>query len=142
MDLSTENDLVKAVIAGYMKGFDRDGIAHGGIGLDNAGNVPREFLEALARRLNARGLGIAANGCPDQFLSYIDFFGNEGLPFSINYARRARQEGLRGILGEFTMQHLSGGRVARPEPSDGRGSKAPTPFTAVQGVPPIPWTPS
>ena len=47
MDLSSENDLVKAVIAGYMQGFDKDGITHGGIGLDNAGKVPREFLEAL-----------------------------------------------------------------------------------------------
>ena len=63
---------------------------------------------ALARRLNARGLGIAANGCPDQYLTYIDFFGNEGFPFSINYARRARQQGLRGILGEFTMQQAPG----------------------------------
>jgi hypothetical protein len=111
MDLSSENDLVKAVIAGYMRGFDKDGITHGGIGLDNAGKVPREFLAALARRLNARGLGIAANGCPDQYLTFIDFFGNEGFPFSINYARRARQQGLRGILGEFTMQHLSGGEL-------------------------------
>ena len=111
MDLSSENDLVKAVIARYMQGFDKDGITHGGIGLDNAGKVPREFLEALARRLNARGLGIAANGCPDEYLTYIDFFGNEGFPFSINYARRAREKGLRGILGEFTMQHLSGGEM-------------------------------
>jgi hypothetical protein len=111
MDLSSENDLVKAVIAGYMHGFEKDGIADGGIGLDNAGRVPREFLEALARRLNERGLGIAANGCPDQYLAYIDFFGNEGFPFSINYARRARENGLRGILGEFTMQHLSGGEL-------------------------------
>jgi hypothetical protein len=111
MDLSSENELVKAVIAGYMQGFEKDGIVHGGIGLDNAGNVPREFLDALARRLNARGLGIAANGCPDQYLAYIDFFGNEGFPFSIDFARRARRNGLRGILGEFTMQHLSGGEL-------------------------------
>ena len=111
MDLSSENDLVKAVIASYMRQFDEDGITRGGIGLDNAGKVPREFLETLARRLNARGLGIAANGCPDEYLTYIDFFGNEGFPFSINYARRARQSGLRGILGEFTMQHLSGGEM-------------------------------
>ncbi|NUQ64957.1 MAG: hypothetical protein HUU20_21040 [Pirellulales bacterium] len=111
MDLSAENDLVKAVIAGYMQGFEKDGITRGGIGLDNAGKVPREFLEALARRLNARGLGIAANGCPDEYLAYIDFFGNEGFPFSINYARQAREKGLRGILGEFTMQHLSGGEI-------------------------------
>ncbi|NLX96879.1 MAG: hypothetical protein GXY83_11945 [Rhodopirellula sp.] len=111
MDLSTENDLVKAVIARYMQGFEKDGITHGGIGLDNAGKVPREFLEALVRRLNARGLGVAANGCPDEYLTYIDFFGNEGFPFSINYARRAREKGLRGILGEFTMQHLSGGEI-------------------------------
>ena len=73
--------------------------------------MPREFLEALARRLNARGLGIAANGCPDEYLSHIDFFGNEGFAFSINYARRARRQGLRGILGEFTTQHLSGGEL-------------------------------
>jgi hypothetical protein len=111
MDLSSENDLVKAVIAKYLQGFDKDGITHGGIGLDNAGRVPREFLETLTRRLNARGLGIAANGCPDQYLPYIDFFGNEGFPFSINYARQAREKGLRGILGEFTMQHLSGGEL-------------------------------
>lgn len=111
MDLSSENELVKAVIAKYMQGFDKDGITRGGIGLDNAGRVPREFLEALTARLNARGLGIAANGCPDEYLGYIDFFGNEGFPFSINYARRAREKGLRGILGEFTMQHLSGGEL-------------------------------
>lgn len=111
MDLSSENDLVKAVIAKYMQGFERDGIRHGGIGLDNAGKVPREFLEVLVSRLNARGLGIAANGCPDEYLRYIDFFGNEGFPFSINYARQARDRGLRGILGEFTMQHLSGGEL-------------------------------
>ncbi len=111
MDLSSENDLVKAVMAGYLRGFERDGITRGGIGLDNAGKVPREFLEALTRQLNARGLGIAANGCPDEYLAYIDFFGNEGFPFSLNYARQAREKGLRGILGEFTMQHLSGGEL-------------------------------
>ena len=83
----------------------------GGIGLDNAGKVPREFLETLTRRLNERGLGIAANGCPDQYLTYVDFFGNEGFPFTIHYARQARAKGLRGILGEFTMQHLSGGEL-------------------------------
>ena len=127
MDLSSENELVKAVIAKYLQDFEKQGISHGGIGLDNAGRVPRQFLETLARRLNARGLGIAANGCPDQYLAYIDFFGNEGFPFSIDYARRARKAVLaaaadgrharqarerpRGILGEFTMQHLSGGEM-------------------------------
>ncbi len=111
MDLSTENELVKAVITKYLRGFENSGITHGGIGLDNAGKVPQQFLEALARRLNARGLGIAANGCPDEYLRYIDFFGNEGFPFSIDFARRAREKGLRGILGEFTMQHLCGGEL-------------------------------
>lgn len=111
MDLSSENALVKAVIDRYERDFDRDGVTRGGIGLDNAGKVPREFLETLARRLNARGLGIAANGCPDEFLPYIDFFGNEGFPFSIQYARQARGKGLRGIMVEFTMQHLSGGEL-------------------------------
>lgn len=111
MDLSSDNPLVKAVIDKYMRDFDRDGIIHGGIGLDNAGKVPKEFLETLTRRLNARGLGIAANGCPDEYLPFIDFFGNEGFPFSIQYARQAQAKGLRGILGEFTMQHLSGGEL-------------------------------
>jgi hypothetical protein len=73
--------------------------------------VPEAFLKALAQRLNARGLGIAANGCPDEYLSYIDFFGNEGFPFSIAFARSAREKGLRGILGEFTMQHLAPGEL-------------------------------
>jgi hypothetical protein len=92
MDLSSENDLVKAVIARYMREFDKDGITRGGIGLDNAGKVPREFLETLTRRLNARGLGIAANGCPAQYLTYIDFFGNEGFPFSISSTRESRRK--------------------------------------------------
>ena len=111
MDLSSENDLVKAVIAKYLKWFDDHGIRQGGIGLDNAGKVPRAFLEALQRQLRARGLGIAANGCPDDYLSLIDFFGNEGFPFTLEYARQARTKGFRGILGEFTMQHLSGGEL-------------------------------
>jgi len=111
MDLSTENELVKVVLASFVQRFKQEGIARGGVGLDNAGKVPRAFLESLAQRLNARGLGIAANGCPDEYLRYIDFFGNEGFPFSINYARRARQKGLRGILAEFTQQHLSGGEL-------------------------------
>ncbi len=45
MDLSSENELVKVVIAQHMHSSTREGIAHGGIGLDNAGKVPREFLE-------------------------------------------------------------------------------------------------
>lgn len=111
MDLSSENELVQAVIARYLAGFKKDEITHGGIGLDNAGKVPQAFLETLARRLNAHGLGIAANGCPDEYLAYIDFFGNEGFPFSLDYARQMRAKGLRGILGEFTMQHLSSGEL-------------------------------
>jgi hypothetical protein len=111
MDLSSENELTKAVMTNYLDWFKKHHIAHGGIGLDNAGGVPQAFLEVLTRTMNAQGLGIAANGCPDKFLPYIDFFGNEGFPFSIAYARQARQKGLRGILGEFTMQHLSGGEL-------------------------------
>ena len=91
MDLSSENDLVKAVIAGYMQGFQgrhharrhRPGQRRQGASGVPAGAVPAE----------RRGLGIAANGCPDEYLTYIDFFGNEGFPFSINYARRARETG-------------------------------------------------
>jgi hypothetical protein len=94
-----------------MQGFDKSAITHGGIGLDNAGKVPRQFLDILKRQLNASGLGIAANGCPEQYLSYIDFFGNEGFPFTIDRARHLQSKGLRGILGEFTTQHLSGGEL-------------------------------
>jgi hypothetical protein len=112
MDLSSENPLVKAVIDKFLLDFRKAGILRGGIGLDNAGKVPQEFLEILARRMKGNGLGIAANGCPDKFLHYIDFFGNEGFPFTIDYARQARQRGFNGILGEFTMQHLSSGELS------------------------------
>ena len=111
MDLSSKNELVQAVIASQLHWFEKNGVTHGGIGLDNAGKVPRAFLKVLTSRFNARGLGIAANGCPDEYLPFIDFFGNEGFPFSIDIGRRARSKGLRGILGEFTMQHLSGGEL-------------------------------
>ena len=40
MDLSTENELVKAVIASFVQRFEQEGITHGGIGLDNAGRCP------------------------------------------------------------------------------------------------------
>jgi hypothetical protein len=111
MELDSENDLTKAVMATYLAWFEKHQVAHGGIGLDNAGGVPKAFLEVLTRELNAKGLGIAANGCPDQLLSYIDFFCNEGFPFSIDYARQARNKGLRGVLGEFTMQQLASGEL-------------------------------
>ena len=65
MDLSSENDLVKAVLASYLGWFEKN----------------------------------------------VDFFGNEGFPFSITFARSAREKGLRGILGEFTMQHLAPGEL-------------------------------
>ena len=111
MDLSSENPLVKAVEERYLAWFAGTGVRRGGIALDNATKMPKAFLESLNRHFNPRGLGIATNGCPDEFLHFIDIFGNEGFPFSIEYAREAHKKGLHGILGEFTMQHLSGGEL-------------------------------
>jgi hypothetical protein len=64
MDLSSENDLVKAIISKQLNFFKSNGLMRGGIGLDNAASVPRPFLEALQKSFHERGLGIAANGCP------------------------------------------------------------------------------
>lgn len=111
LDLSSENPLVRAIEGRYLAWFDETGVRRGGIALDNAWGMPKAFLDSLNRHFNPRGLGIATNGCPDKFLPLIDFFGNEGFPFSLEQARKARQKGLRGIMGEFTMQHLSGGEL-------------------------------
>lgn len=111
MDLSSEHPLVTAVIANYLKRFSDDDIQRGGIALDNAGKVPQPFLAALKEKFNSKGLGIATNGCPDNYLPYIDFFGNEGFPFTVRYAHDIRARGFQGILGEFTMQHLSPGEM-------------------------------
>lgn len=40
MDLTSENELVNAELNRYIQGFKKDGIKHGGIGIDNAGKVP------------------------------------------------------------------------------------------------------
>ena len=109
MDLSSENPLVKAVVQTYLDWFREKGITRGGIALDNAAGVPEPFLQALKRQLNALGLGIATNGCPDHYLPYIDFFGNEGFPFSPESAKRARSKGFRGIFGEFALRQISSG---------------------------------
>lgn len=107
LDLSSENPLVVATIDTYLKWFDTQKIKHGGIALDNATKVPEAFLQALDRRFHEKGLGIAANGCPPQLVRYIDFFGNEGFPYTPAIARDYRANGFTGILGEFTMHHLS-----------------------------------
>jgi hypothetical protein len=112
MDYSSPNPLVDGLVATYLRWFSENGVATGGIALDNAGKVPRSFVETLRRTFTERGLGIATNGCPDELLPLVDFFGNEGFPFSIPRARDAREKGFRGILGEFTMQHLSSGELA------------------------------
>jgi len=109
MDLSSENPLVTAVVQTYLEWLKEKGITSGGIALDNAFRVPEPFLKALKRELNALGLGIATNGCPDRYLPYIDFFGNEGFPFSPESAKRARSKGFRGIFGEFTLRQISPG---------------------------------
>ncbi|MBU0715173.1 MAG: hypothetical protein KJ964_07445 [Verrucomicrobia bacterium] len=109
MDLSSENPLVDAVINRYMKNFDDQGITKGGVGLDNTGVMPEFFLKRLREQCLKRGLGIAANGCPDKCLKYIDFFCNEGFPFTVRFARDTMAKGFNGIFGEFTMQHLSPG---------------------------------
>jgi hypothetical protein len=38
-------------------------------------------------------------------------FCNEGFPYTVEYARQSWAKGFRGILGEFTMQHLSSGEL-------------------------------
>lgn len=107
MDLSSENPLVTAVIDNYLKWFKDNGINHGGIGIDNAANLPQTFLDILKKRFHAKGLGIASNGCPVQYLSYIDFMGGEGFPYTVEQAQEIRSKGFKGIQGEFTTQHLS-----------------------------------
>ncbi len=111
MDLSSENPLVVAVIDTYLKWFIDKGVKKGGIALDNAGKVPIAFLEALNKKFHAKGLGIATNGCPEECLPFIDFFGNEGFPFTVDFARNIRSKGFKGILGEFTTRHLSSGEL-------------------------------
>ncbi len=111
MDLSSNNPLVGSIIDAYLKWFvDRD-LKKGGIALDNAGKVPETFLKILEEKLHEKGLGIATNGCPEELLSHIDFFGNEGFPFTVDFARKIREKGFRGILAEFALQHLSPGEL-------------------------------
>lgn len=112
MDYSSPNPLVDGLVAAYLRWFAEHRVAIGGIALDNAGKVPQSFVETVRRRFTARGLGIATNGCPDELLALVDFFGNEGFPFPVPRARDVRSKGFRGILGEFTMQHLSSGELS------------------------------
>lgn len=111
MDYSSENPLVNALVDSYLKWFKDNKIKTGGIALDNAGKLPENFLRSLRKRFIAQGLGIATNGCPEALLPYIDFFGEEGFPFTVPQAVEMRKKGLKGILGEFTMQHLSAGEL-------------------------------
>jgi hypothetical protein len=111
IDFSSENPLVNAIIDTYLKWFIDNGIKRGGIALDNAFDVTPVYLNLIKRKFNSRGLGIASNGCPDKYLSYIDVFGNEGFPFNIKYARDIRSRGFQGIFAEFTLQHLSPGEL-------------------------------
>jgi len=111
MDISSDNPLVKAVISTYVKWFTESGVKRGGVALDNAGKVPEALLNAFRKSLAKEGLGIATNGCPESLYKYVDFFGNEGFPFSQRFAKDMRSKEFRGILGEFVMQHMSGGEL-------------------------------
>ena len=111
MDYESDNPLVSGLVEDYLQWFEENRVMNGGIALDNAGKIPEQFVRTLRKRMGARGLGIATNGCPDEYLPMIDFFGNEGFPFTIPRAKEARSKGFSGIFGEFTMQHLSGGEL-------------------------------
>ncbi|MDK1032774.1 MAG: hypothetical protein QGD94_12255, partial [Planctomycetia bacterium] len=113
MDISSANPLVEAVTSNYVKWFTDSGVKHGGVALDNAGNVPDAFLKSFREVLRAEGLGIATNGCPEALYGYVDIYGNEGFPFSQRFAKDMRAKGFRGILGEFVMQHMSAGELER-----------------------------
>ena len=112
MDLSSENPLVKAIESTYLNWFQTHKIAHGGIALDNAARLPKEYLESLRRCLTAHNYGVATNGARDELFPFIDIFGYEGFPFTIDYMRQARRNGFKGVMAEFTMQHLSAGELA------------------------------
>jgi hypothetical protein len=107
MDLDGDNPLVKAVLDYNVNWFKKKGLTRGGIAIDNAGKIPESFLIKLRTKLNAEGLGLATNGCPDELLKYVDFYGKEGFRFTVEYARKVRKAGFNGILGEFHRQHLS-----------------------------------
>lgn len=111
MDFSSENPLVTAIIDTYLKWFVDNDIKRGGIALDNAGGMTEVFLGLVKKKFNEKGLGIASNGCPDRYFSYIDILGNEGFPYTIQYSRDIRSKGFCGILAEFTLQHLSPGEL-------------------------------
>lgn len=111
LDFSSENPLVNAIIKTYLNWFVKNGIKRGGIALDNAGGISEVFLDLIKKRFNAKGLGIASNGCPDKYLPYIDVLGNEGFPFKIQYSMDIRSKKFKGILAEFTTRHLSPGEL-------------------------------
>ena len=111
MDLTGNNPLAEAVILSYMKWLNDQKVTNGGVGLDNAGKLPESFLIRLREEVTKHGLGIAANGCPDQFLKYVDIFANEGFPYTVQFSREVLAKGFRGILAEATMQHVSGGEL-------------------------------
>ncbi|NQU12337.1 hypothetical protein HQ590_16190 [bacterium] len=112
LDYAADNPLVAGLIESYLKWFADNGVRRGGIALDNAGKIPAEFLDKLRQRFGRAGLGIATNGCPEELLPSIDLYGEEGFPFPVARARAARAAGFRGVLAEYTMQHLAAGDLA------------------------------
>jgi len=117
MDLSSENPLTLAVIETQLKRFTSNKLTNGGIGIDNLSTVPGNFIGLLKSRLNPHGLGIAVNSFPkalgqSPYVGDIDVAGAEGFPYSVEFAREIRARGFKGILCEFTMQHLSAAELA------------------------------
>ncbi len=113
MDLSSNNPLVKAVVASRLESLTGSGQKHGGIAMDNAGKVPGPFLEYLQNALHPEGFGIATNGGSEHLYRYIDFFGNEGFPFSQQTMNNMQSKGFNGILGEFVTRQLSSGELEK-----------------------------
>lgn len=112
MDLASENPLTLAVVDTQLKRFTDNKLTRGGVGIDNLSEIPGTFLALLKGRLNPHGLGIAVNSFPkalkeSPYIRDIDVAGAEGFPYSVECAREIRAKGFKGILGEFTMQHLS-----------------------------------
>ncbi len=113
MDLSSNNPLVKAVVYSRLESLKGSGLKHGGVALDNAGKVPESFLEYFHDVLHPQGFGIATNGAPEHLYRYIDLFGSEGFPFSLQTANDMRGKGFKGILGEFVTRQMSPGELER-----------------------------
>lgn len=111
MDLSSINPLAKAVVSNRVESLMKSGKKHGGIAMDNAGKLPKPFLEYLQKNLHQNGFGIFTNGGSDELYKYIDLFAIEGFHFSQQTMNNMQEKGFKGILGEFSTRQLSSGEM-------------------------------